>query len=231
MDKRWIQLFIKSAGALLLAAALERFLVAAGNVQIVSLGDPLTGIPFRYVILMVGILELVVAVVCLFGKRPFLQGVLIMWLSVDYGIWWIGMKGHPQASAAGSFTDPLHLSGGLTGFAISAIPIYLFVGSCALLAALRAGDRVALQSIQEAAFSKMFCPSCGTGIKFAVENLGQKIDCPRCKAKITLRKPEEMLKMTCFFCKEHIEFPAHALGQKIKCPHCAMNVGLNEELG
>ena len=60
---------------------------------------------------------------------------------------------------------------------------------------------------------KMSCSSCGGHIKFAVQNLGQRIACPHCQTAITLRQPEN-LKMSCFFCKGHIEFPSHALGQK-----------------
>jgi len=75
---------------------------------------------------------------------------------------------------------------------------------------------------------KMSCPGCGTHIKFASQNLGQKTHCPQCQTAITLRKPD-LMKMACFFCKEHIEFPSHAIGDKMPCPHCKMDITLMEK--
>ena len=76
----WIQYFILSAGVILLAAALTRFLIAAGNAQVLSLPDPMLGIPLRYAVLLVGGFELAVALICLFGKRLGLQIGWLAWL-------------------------------------------------------------------------------------------------------------------------------------------------------
>ena len=73
----------------------------------------------------------------------------------------------------------------------------------------------------------MTCPGCGIHIRFALQNLGQRIPCPHCRKMITLREPD-LLKMVCLYCKQHVEFPPHAIGQRIPCPHCKKEITLKE---
>lgn len=54
-------------------------------------------------------------------------------------------------------------------------------------------------------------PFRGARFKFPVENLGQGLDCPRCKTPLTPSKPEGLLKVERFFCEEYIEFPTDVL--------------------
>jgi len=225
---KWIRYFILPAGFILLVAALSRFLIVFGNAQVMMLAEPMLGIPLRYAVLLVGGFELAVAYICLFGKRASLQIGLLAWLATNYAVYRIAlftMGYHHQATAIGSLTDPLHMSRGLAGITVGLIPAFLLLGSYAALVWLWLGNRAELAHSREAEFSKMSCPSCGTHIKFALQNLGQQLPCPRCNAAITLLKPEN-LKMSCFFCKGHIEFPPHAIGEKISCPHCKMNITL-----
>lgn len=228
---KWIKFFILSAGAILLAAALERFIAAAGDAPVLSLPELVLGIPLRYALLLAGGLELIVALICLFGRQTGLQLSWLAWLITNYAVYWIcllTMNIHPQATCIGSLTDPLHFSRGTMGFIISLAPIYLLLGSYTALVWLWFGaGRAALLRSQASGFSKMSCPACGVHIRFATQNLGQIIPCPQCRKDIKLRKPEN-LKMSCFFCSEHIEFPAHAIGEKMPCPHCNMDITLKE---
>jgi DNA-directed RNA polymerase subunit RPC12/RpoP len=242
MNAKWIKFFIASTGIILLAAALVRLLIAIGNAQVLSLPEPMLGIPLRYAVLMVGTFELAVALICLFGKRVGLQIGWLAWLSTNFVMFWLGLlitHCQLQGSCLGSLTDPLRLSRGATGYLSELILLYLVVGSFgavlwilfskdAKAAGQLATQQLALQRDTAAGLLKMPCPACGVHIKFSIQNLGQQIPCPHCQAAITLRKPEN-LKMSCFFCKEHIEFPAHALGQKISCPHCNMKITLKEQ--
>ena len=224
---KWIKPFIYSAGAILLAAALERILVATGDAQSLSLPEPVMGIPLRYALLIAGAFELVVALICLFGRKTSLQLGWLAWLATNYMVYRIGlftMHCHQQGTCVGSLTDPLHLAHGTTGIIISLIPVYLLFGSCVSLIWLWRGERWRMQKRESI---KMSCPACGVHIKFASPFMGQKIPCPQCRAIITLRKPD-LLKMACFFCHEHIEFPTHAIGEKIPCPHCKMDITLKE---
>lgn len=223
---KWIRYFILSAGAILLAAALERFLVAAGSAPALALPEPMLGIPLRYAVLMVGGLELTVALICLFGKHAGLQIGWLAWMATNYTVYRIGlltMSVHQQATCIGRLTDPLYLTRGAMGFIIGLLPIYLLLGSYSAMIWLWLEGRRA----KAAKYFKMSCPGCGIHIRFDDRNLGRKIPCPHCQTAITLRKLEN-LKMSCFFCQEHIEFPAHAIGQKLKCPHCNKDIGLKE---
>jgi hypothetical protein len=218
--------FILSTGGILLTAALIRFLVAAGNAQVLSLPDPVLGIPLRDALLVTGGFELAVAIICLFGKQVKLQTACLVWLTTNFAIYWVclfGMHLHPQGSCTGSLTDPLHLSIGITGWFMSLLPICLLLGSYGSVTWLWLANGM----VQPAKSFKMSCPKCGGKIKFASQNLGQKNPCPHCRTTIALRKPD-LLKMACFFCQEHIEYPTHAIGEKMPCPHCKMDITLKE---
>jgi hypothetical protein len=221
-----IKFFILSASGILLAAALTRFVIAAGSAPAMALPEPMLGLPLRYAVLMIGGIELIVALICLFGRQTGLQIGWLAWLTSDYLIYRIGlltMHCHAQATCLGSLTDPLQLSRGMIGWIMSLLPFYLLLGSYAALGWLWLERRRA----KAAKFLKMTCPACGVHIRFDVRNLGRKIPCPHCQKDITLRKPD-LLKMACFFCQGHIEFPTHAIGDKMACPHCNMDITLKE---
>ena len=224
---KWTRLFIYSSGMILLVAAMERFAIAAGASPILVLPDPMLGIPLRHAALIVGGTELVVALICLFGKNTRLQIGWLAWLATNFFVFRIGlfwMHFHPQATWIGGLTDPLHILRGTTGLVMTAVPFYLLLGSYAAMVWFWSQGRVP-QPIETA---KMACHSCGVHIEFAVQYIGQRIPCPQCQATITLRRPKN-LKMSCSFCREHIEFPSHALGQKIPCPHCKRSITLTEQ--
>ena len=236
---KWIKPFIYSAGGILLAAALIRFVIAAGNAQVLALPEPMLGIPLRYAVLAVGAFELVVALICLFGKRIGLQIGWLAWLATNYVVFWLGLVWQhcsPQGACIGGLTDPLHIYHGTTGYVFEFMPFGLLLGSCAAAAALwfssdaRAARlaearQLAAQRDATAGLMKMVCPACGGHVQFAPQNIGQQIPCPHCRKEMTLREPET-LKMTCVLCGGHIEFPPHAVGQKIPCPHCAKSITL-----
>lgn len=230
-EVRWLRAFIHFAGGVLLADGLIRLLCAASQSEFLTASEPLLGIPLRLAVLLVGSIELGVALICLFGRRIELRLALVAWMSTNFVVYWIGLLSlgcHPQWSAIGTLTDPLQIARGHIGAFLRVAPAGLVVGSYGLLLWLWFGRKV-LQRRQQAADSlKMFCPSCGGHIKFASTNLGQKSPCPHCQTSITLHKPDEKLKMSCFFCQEHIAFPAHALGTKMPCPHCQKDITLIE---
>jgi len=227
MEPRWIKPFVYSAGATLLAAALIRFVIAAGDAPVLALAEPTLGIPLRYAVLVVGAIEASVALYCLFGRQMALQVGWLGWLTANFVIYrflLLLVRGHPQANCIGSLTDPLHLSRGMPGLIVSGILLYFLLGSCvASVNLLWLEDHVG----QPAETRKMTCPGCGIHIRFALQNLGQRIPCPHCQKPITLREPD-LLKMGCLYCEQHIEFPTHAIGQRIRCPHCKNEMSLKE---
>ncbi len=221
-----IKPFIFSAGGILLAAALIRFIIAMDPSQLLGLPEPALGIPIRSALLLVGGMELLVAYICLFGRQIGVQLGWLAWLATNNLVYRIGlvtMGYHPQGTCIGSLTDPLHLSRGTLGWVTGCLPIYLLLCSYAAVISLWLKGRRA----NAATHLKMSCPACGVHIRFDEKNLGHKIPCPQCQKTINLRKPG-LLKMACYFCKEHIEFPTHAIGEKIPCPHCKMDITLKE---
>ena len=231
-----IKLFIRVGGGILLAAALIRFLIAAGTSPALALPEPFIGISIRTAVRLVGGFELVVALFCLFGRWPRLQLGGLGLLATGYAAYVLVLlsKGvQVQTSCLGSLTDPLRIYRGSTGYVLQFVPFGLALGSYAAAVSLwfsadartarlaRARQRDAAAGVME-----MVCPACGGHVKFAAPNIGQQIPCPHCRVPFALRKPDDNLKMTCVLCGGHIEFPPHAVGQKIDCPHCAKTITL-----
>ncbi len=226
----WLNYFILSAGGILLVGALVRFIIAAGSDQALSLPEPLMGLPLRYAMFAVGAVELVVALICLFGKRVGLQLGWLAWLATNYLVFWVALVWQhcsPQATCIGSLTDPFRLSRGITGIVLQIIPVCLCFGSYALLISLWFKRRIKPAGLvaEPVETIKMFCALCNGHISFSPANLGQKIPCPHCHATITLMR-QKNVKTSCPSCGEHIEFPLHGLGQIIPCPHCTVPVTL-----
>lgn len=221
-----ISIFKNSAGALLLASASALFLINWTNPpDYMPPHDPIFLMSLNKLFWILGGICLLVACLCFFSGPRTLPLLLLAWVAFNYLVCRIGLSlqgCHSLAGYLGGFAHAFSISAGATATMADVTFVYLLTGSCIALHLLRRLPP-ALQ------FQKMPCPSCGGRVKFPIENLGQKIDCPHCKVPVSLRKPEELLKSSCFFCKEHIQFPAHALGRKIKCPHCKMEIGLREE--
>jgi len=53
--------------------------------------DPITGINFGHLMLIVGIFELVVAAICLFGNAQQLSAALIAWLATNFVVYRCGL--------------------------------------------------------------------------------------------------------------------------------------------
>lgn len=235
-----MRFFILSAGIILLAAALCRFLIAAGHAQILALPDPILGISLRNSVIAVGAFELVVALICLFGRRVGFQIGWLAWLATSYIVFWfclLALHDHPQGTCIGILTDPLWLYHGITGHILGLIPFGLVLGSYAAVFSLwfsadartvrlAGARRPAARQGEMAELMKMSCPACGGHVQFPAQKIGQQMSCPHCQVAIALRKPDEYLKMSCGLCGGHVEFPPHAVGQKIYCPHCATPITL-----
>ena len=72
-----IRCFMVSAGTLLLATAAAKLVSAGGNARILQDPDPILAISYHHVFRIVGALELMIALVCLFGNQPRFQAGLV----------------------------------------------------------------------------------------------------------------------------------------------------------
>ena len=93
-------------------------------------------IEFHDLLRVVGGLELVVALVCFFSKRVYLQAGLVAWLTTNFvmyrlGLLWVGY--HKPCPCLGNLTDMLHISSQTADTAMKIILAYLLIGSYATL--------------------------------------------------------------------------------------------------
>lgn len=229
MDTKAIQYFLDSTGALFFAVAMALLIGIHASIGVELPHDSLLQIPLRTMYWTFAGLALSMALVCLFSHKTSFKAALILWMTLNVvvyvvGAQWNGSKGDLSAYLS-CVADAFGLTPGAAFWLAKISCFYLVIGSGTVL--LLGGKIKAREEKMLAQSLKMACPECGGRIRFAIDNLGQKIPCPHCEKTVTLRKPEN-LKMSCFFCQEHIEFPAHALGEKMPCPHCSMDITLNE---
>ncbi len=127
---------ILSAGVILTATGAAKIWSASGNSKFLSLVDPIIGIKFGHLILMVGMVEIAIALICFFGKRQSLALGLEAWLSTNFvvyrlGLLWIGWK--KPCSCLGNLTDALHISPQTADNIMKVVLAYLLLGSYGLL--------------------------------------------------------------------------------------------------
>ena len=89
--------FILSAGLILAITGTAKGWTSFGNGKLLAVTDPILGIEFGRLMLVVGLAEIVTALICLFGKRPTLAAILVAWLATSFvvyrlGLWWMGWK-------------------------------------------------------------------------------------------------------------------------------------------
>jgi DNA-directed RNA polymerase subunit RPC12/RpoP len=216
--------FVLCAGTILTLTGIAKVLGSFGTSQVLDLHDPIFDLPFRYLMPLVGIVELIVAFLCLFTNKRTLSLGLVAWLAVIFVVYRVTLWFMDWHHCYGFLIDPLNLSLRTTDALMSATSAFLLIGSITMLWLGRKATRSEARD-DSADLIKISCFFCGGRIKFSAKNMGQKIACPHCRKTIVLQKPGS-LKMSCPSCGEHIEFSSHGLGQKISCPHCADPVTL-----
>jgi hypothetical protein len=222
MQEKAISIYLNSAGALLLALASALFLINwTSPVDVVQPRDPVLLLSIRDLSWIISGIAAVLALVCFFSKHSTLPIVLLAWLAVNFWIYRIYLFStgcHSLTGFLGGFSYAFGISTKASAVMADIVFAYLLGGSCSAL-------WIARRLPAPTEYQKIACPSCGTHIKFATQNLGQQISCPHCQKDITLCKLEN-LKMACVLCGGRVEFPVHAIGQKIPCPHCAKTITL-----
>lgn len=130
------QWFCLTSGAALAATALAKGFSAMGPARALDVVDPLFGIPFRYLLLLVGLAELFIAFFCLFTDKAQFSLLAVAWLSTNFlvyrlGLWFIGW--HKPCGCLGNLTDVLHISPTTADNIMKVVLAYLLVGSYAAL--------------------------------------------------------------------------------------------------
>jgi hypothetical protein len=128
--------FVISAGLILGLTGLAKVWSAFGDVKLLTVPDPITGLSFRTMLLLAAVAELPIAAVCLFAKANRLATVLVAWLASIFlvyrlGLWWIGWK--KPCGCLGNLTDTLGISPHTADVIIKGLLAYLLIGSYGLL--------------------------------------------------------------------------------------------------
>lgn len=128
--------FTPSAAAILIVTGAAKVWTAFGGVGILTVADPIVGIPFKHLMLGVGLVEIAVALVCCLGNRQMSALPLLAWLSTSFvvyrlGLWWMGW--HRPCNCLGNFTDALHISPQVADNIMKVVLAYLLIGSYGLL--------------------------------------------------------------------------------------------------
>ena len=134
MPPKGIKIFIKSAGVLLAITGAAKIVSACSSAKIFMAADPVLFIPFRYVFFAAGVIELVVAFLCLGGKSVKLPVFSLVWLTtsfVIYRIGWHWVCHQHYCPCLGTLTDALHISPGGADLALKIVLAYLLAGSYA----------------------------------------------------------------------------------------------------
>ena len=133
MAKHW---FISTAAAILLVAGISKIVSGLGHASILERIDPLFHLQFRFLMLGVGTLELIVVVFCIIGCDQMRKIIVLTWLTTTLliyriGLWWVGW--HRPCSCLGNLTDALHVRPQTADTVMKIILGYLLIGSYASL--------------------------------------------------------------------------------------------------
>jgi hypothetical protein len=128
--------FERSAGVILLTTGLAKAFSAIGHARALDVADPLIGIAFRQLLLLVGLAELLIAFFCLFTDKRRFSLLAVAWMSTNFlvyrlGLWFIGW--HHPCACMGSLAGILHLSDRAADNIMKGVLAYLLIGSYGIL--------------------------------------------------------------------------------------------------
>lgn len=130
---RW---FMLSAGGILVFGGITRLLNVFEKTQQLDMSSPIVRIPFRQLLLCIGIMELILACLCLFTNKRALSLILIAWLVPIYGVYRVGLWTmgwyHPYPLLA-NLMETLNISPFMADGVATAISAFLFIGSVRML--------------------------------------------------------------------------------------------------
>ena len=128
--------FIHSAATILIVTGAAKVWTAFGGVRLLTMADPIVGMPFKYLMLSVGMAEVAIALVCFFSKRQTLALGLVAWISTNFVVYRLGlwlMNWHRPCNCLGNLTDALHISPQVANNIMKVVLAYLLIGSYGLL--------------------------------------------------------------------------------------------------
>jgi hypothetical protein len=144
-----IRFFIGSAAIILLLTGAAKVIGAFTGGDVLQTYDPIFGITYGRLLLLVGVVEIGVGLVCLCVQNPHLATSLVLSLALGFLAYRIGMQwvDSPKfCSCLGTFTGVLHIAPVTADFAMKVVLAYLLVGSGIALFLLWKGKPVTSSS-------------------------------------------------------------------------------------
>lgn len=134
--KKMSGLYILSCGGLLLITAVAKVIASGSAVEVLRTLDPIFGVTFNNLILTAGIVEFIIACICIFSNRITLRAGLLAILSTNllfyrFGLYLVGY--HRPCICMGTFTASLHISEQTADTIMKIFLAYMFIGSYATL--------------------------------------------------------------------------------------------------
>jgi hypothetical protein len=136
MQPVWEKLFICVSGWLLAATGSAKLISFTEHTNNLLTTDPIMQMQFRHLFFIMGIIELVVAILCLTRMRSNLSLIAIAWLSTCLLVYrlsmhWVGWRS--PCPCLGNFVDLLHIPPKLADLLMVIVVMYLLIGSYACL--------------------------------------------------------------------------------------------------
>jgi|WetSurMetagenome_2_1015567.scaffolds.fasta_scaffold368517_2 hypothetical protein len=128
--------FTKSAGVALSTTAVGKLLSAIGPSRALDIPDPVVGVPFRQLLVLVGLVELAIAFFCLFTDNGRFSLLALAWVATNFllyrlTLWFAGW--HHPCACMGSLAGMLHLSDRAADNIMKGMLVYLLLGSYGVL--------------------------------------------------------------------------------------------------
>ena len=133
LRRRYTARFANSAGVVLLATGTAKVWSSFGQAKLLALPDPILGLAFGKLMLLVGLAELAIALCCLLPRvEARLKIYLVAWMATNFllyrvGLWCIGW--HHPCGCMGSLAGVLGLTDSAADRVMKGLLAYLLAGS------------------------------------------------------------------------------------------------------
>lgn len=137
-DGQWIGWFIISAGCILAFTGAAKVISALGRAEVLAVTDPIFGLSFRWLLLTVGLLELIVAGICVTTANRKTSLSLIAWLATCFALYRGGLVRlgwNRPCSCLGNLTDAIHVAPEKADLMMKLVLVYLLAGCIGALLA------------------------------------------------------------------------------------------------
>lgn len=128
----FLSFFNISASFILLVTGLAKIWSSFGPKGILVELDPVTGISFGWLLLLIGLIELLLSGICYYYRSRLLPCFLVGWLSLNFLLYRLALVSigwRRPCSCLGNLTDAIHLAPELADTLMQYILAYLLIGS------------------------------------------------------------------------------------------------------